>query len=120
MRVLTLGARPGRPVDSHGSRGFDVSAFGLTAEAHLVTVRLRAGGVIGRHPAAARQLLVVLSGDAVVSGAHGDPVVLGPGQAAVWEPNEPHETRSETGLVALVVEGDVDIAAEPRDRSSYP
>lgn len=119
MRVLTLGATPGRPVDANGSRGFDVSAFGITAEAHLVTVRLRPGGVIGRHPAAGRQLLVVLTGDAVVSGSSGDPVVLEPGQAAVWEPNELHETRSETGLVALVVEGDVDVAATPRE-VEYP
>ncbi|WP_193605441.1 cupin domain-containing protein [Nocardioides dongkuii] len=119
MRVLTLGARAGRPVDAHGSRGFDVTGLGITAEAHLVTVRLRPGGVVGRHPAAARQLLVVLSGDAVVSGSHGDPVVLEPGQAAVWEPNELHETRSETGLVALLVEGDVDIASGERDDPSY-
>lgn len=119
MRVLTLGDRPGRPVDAHGSRGFDVTAFGITAEAHLVTIRLKAGGVIGRHPAAGRQLLVVLSGDAVVAGSSGDPVVLRPGQAAVWEPNEPHETRSESGLVALLVEGDVDIAAAPRE-VEYP
>jgi quercetin dioxygenase-like cupin family protein len=119
MRVLTLGSRPGRPIDSNGSRGFDVTAFGITAEAHLVTVRLKAGGVIGRHPAAGRQLLVVLSGDAVVAGSSGDPVVLRPGQAAVWEPNEPHETRSTTGLVALLVEGDVDIAREERE-VEYP
>lgn len=119
MRVLTLGAQPGRPVDGHGSRGFDVHAFGITAEAHLVTVRLRAGGVIGRHPAAGRQLMVVLSGDAIVSGSSGDPVVLQSGQAAVWEPNEPHETRSETGLVALLVEGDVDIERVQRE-VEYP
>jgi len=115
MRILTLGDRPGRDVDAFGSRGFDVTAFGITAEAHLVTVRLAPGGLIGRHPAAGRQLLVVLSGDAAVSGSYGDPVPIGPGQAAVWEPNEQHETRSSTGLVALLVEGDVDIAGTVRE-----
>ena len=34
-----------------------------------------------------------------------------PGQAAVWEPDESHETRSEHGLTALIVEGDLDIGA---------
>lgn len=109
MRVISLDAVPRRTVDAHGSSGFTLGALGLTTDAHLVVVSLRAGGVIGRHPAAGRQVLVVVSGDALVSGSSGDPVSLGPGEAAVWEPNELHETRSETGLTALVVEGDLEI-----------
>jgi quercetin dioxygenase-like cupin family protein len=112
MRVLSLEGFPGRPNDAHGSKGFSVGAFGLTADAHLVVVRLKPGGVIGRHPAQGRQVLAVLDGDAMVSGSYGDPVAIGPGQAAIWEPYEEHETRSETGLTALVVEGDLDIASD--------
>jgi quercetin dioxygenase-like cupin family protein len=111
LRIVSLEGYPGRPIDAHGSVGFSVGAFGLTADAHLVVVRLRPGGVIGRHPAQGRQLLAVLVGEAIVSGSYGDPVAIGPGQAAVWEPYEEHETRSETGLTALVVEGDLDIAS---------
>jgi quercetin dioxygenase-like cupin family protein len=111
VRILSLEAFPGRPIDAHGSKGFTVGAFGLTADAHLVVVRLKAGGVIGRHPAQGRQVLAVLVGDAIVSGSYGDPVAIGPGQAAVWEPYEEHETRSETGLTALVVEGDLDVTS---------
>lgn len=111
MRILELAARPGRRIDAHGSRGFSVSALGLTADAHLVAVTLAPGGVIGRHPAAARQMLVVLTGDATVSGGSdgsGDSVEVRPGQAAVWEPHEPHETRTTGGLTALVIEGDIE------------
>jgi quercetin dioxygenase-like cupin family protein len=111
VRILSLEAYPARPNDAHGSRGFSVGAFGLTADAHLVVVQLAPGGVVGRHPAQGRQLLAVLLGEAIVSGSYGDPVVIGPGQAAIWEPYEEHETRSETGLTALVVEGDIDLAA---------
>lgn len=110
MRILDLTAVAHRPVEAHGSTGVSIGAFGLTAEAHLVTLSLRAGGVVGRHPAAGRQLLVVLEGDAQVSGSRGEPVAIGPGQAAAWEPNEPHETRTTGGLLALVVEGDLDLA----------
>lgn len=111
MRVLDLTALPHRPIDGHGSSGFSVGAFGLSADAHLVSVALAPGGVIGRHPAAARQLLVVLDGQAEVSGADGAPRRLSAGQAAVWEPGESHETRSATGLSALIIEGDLDIGA---------
>ncbi|MDP2775235.1 MAG: cupin domain-containing protein [Nocardioides sp.] len=112
MRILDLAARPGRRIDAHGSRGFTITALGLTADAHLVAVTLAPGGVIGRHPAAGRQMLVVLTGDATVSGGSdgsGEAVTVGPGQAAVWEPHEPHETRTSGGLTALVVEGELEL-----------
>ncbi|MCY4728636.1 cupin domain-containing protein [Nocardioides sp. STR2] len=111
MRILDLTGLPHRPIEAHGSRGFSVGAFGLGADTHLVSVALAPGGVIGRHPAVGRQLLVVLAGEAEVAGAEGVVHRLGAGQAAVWEPGETHETRSPTGLSALIVEGDLDIGA---------
>ncbi len=111
MRVLDLADLPHRPIEAHGSRGFSVGAFGLGADTHLVAVTLAPGGVIGRHPAVGRQLLVVLAGDAEVAGAEGTVRILAAGQAAVWEPGEQHETRSRGGLSAMIVEGDLDIGA---------
>ncbi|GAA1918174.1 cupin domain-containing protein [Nocardioides hwasunensis] len=111
MRLLDLTGLPHRPIDAHGSRGFSVGAFGISADAHLVAVRLEPGGVIGRHPAVGRQILVVLSGEAEVSGAELTVSRIGPGQGAVWEPGEVHETRSPGGLTAMIVEGDLDIGA---------
>ena len=111
MRILSLADLPHRPIDAHGSRGFSVGAFGISADAHLVAVTLAPGGTIGRHPADGRQLLVVLSGEAEVAGAEGSVRRLAAGEAAVWEPGEVHETRSPTGMVAMIVEGDLDIGA---------
>ena len=114
MRIVSVSALPHRHVDAHGSRGFRVGGLALTAEAHLVAVSLRPGGVIGRHPAAGRQLFLLVSGDAVASGEDGSPVQLSTGQAAVWEPGEQHEVRTEHGLTALVVEGELDVADPSR------
>jgi quercetin dioxygenase-like cupin family protein len=111
VRLLDLADLPHRPNEAHGSRGFSIGAFGISADAHLVAVSLAPGGSIGRHPAAGRQLLVVLTGEAEVSGAEGTVRRLGPGQAAVWEPGELHETRSPTGMSAMIVEGDLDVGA---------
>lgn len=111
MRIVDLEAVPRRRIEAHGSLGFDIGALGVTADAALVVVRLGPGGRIGRHPAAGRQLLVLLTGDARVAGYDGTPVDLSPGQAAVWEPDEAHETRTVAGLTALVIEGDVDLGA---------
>lgn len=111
MRILDLAALPHRRIEANGSHSFAVGAFGICADAHLVAVTLAPGGLIGRHPASGRQLLVVLVGEAQVSGADGTVQVIYPGQAAVWEPGESHETRSGAGLTALIVEGDLDIGA---------
>jgi quercetin dioxygenase-like cupin family protein len=111
VRILSLTDLPHRPVEAHGSRGFSVGAFGITADAHLVAVALAPGGVIGPHPAGGRQLLVVLSGSAEVAGAEGVVLPLTAGSAAVWEPGEVHETRSPSGMAGLIVEGDLDIGA---------
>ena len=111
MRVLSLVDLPHRPIEAHGSRGFSVGAFGITAEAHLVAVTVAPGGTIGRHPAAGRQLLVVVAGEAEVAGAEGVVRRIAAGEAAVWEPGEVHETRSPSGMVAMIVEGDLDIGA---------
>ncbi|GAA5119523.1 hypothetical protein GCM10023339_33440 [Alloalcanivorax gelatiniphagus] len=111
MRVLDLSELPHRPIEAHGSRNFSVGAFGISADAHLVAVRLAPGGTIGRHPAVGRQIMVVLSGEAEVSGAELDVRRIGAGEAAVWEPGEVHETRSPSGMTGMIVEGDLDIGA---------
>ena len=82
MRILDLSDLPHRPIEAHGSHGFSVGAFGISADAHLIAVALVPGGTIGRHPAAGRQLLVVLTGEAEVSwrGADRTPPRPGPGR----------------------------------------
>ncbi|HVM57895.1 MAG TPA: cupin domain-containing protein [Gaiellaceae bacterium] len=67
--------------------------------------RIAPGGRIARHPAAAPQLLAVLEGSGVVSGGDGVEEPIAAGEAVVWAEGEEHETRSDAGLVALVLEG---------------
>lgn len=67
--------------------------------------RLEPGGVIGRHPASVEQLLVVVEGSGWVSGADGERRPIAAGEAAFWEPGEEHETTSDEGLTAIVIEG---------------
>ena len=66
--------------------------------------RLAAGGCIRRHPATHPQILAVLEGSGTVSGADGGPEPIASGEAVFWEENEVHETRSASGMTALVLE----------------
>lgn len=67
--------------------------------------RLAAGGSIRRHPAAVPQLLAVVEGEGEVSGDDGVFQRIAVGDAVHWSAGESHETRSATGLTALVIEG---------------
>jgi quercetin dioxygenase-like cupin family protein len=89
-----------------GSRGMRLirisrSSSGLS----VVCVHLEAGGVIARHAAAVHQLFCVVSGTGEASGADGDFRAISAGTAAFWQQGEQHETRTETGLMAFIIEG---------------
>ena len=68
--------------------------------------RLAPSGRIRRHPATVPQILAVLEGSGSVSGEDGDPEAIRAGEAVFWSAGEEHETVSEAGLTALVLEGE--------------
>jgi len=114
MRLVRFDATRGRELDHHGSSGFRLTPLAALAEGQVACVHVAPGGRIGRHPAAGPQVLAVVAGEGTVSGADGVEEPIAAGLAAVWEPGEEHETRSEAGLTAFVIEGAVvDVLAGP-------
>ena len=75
------------------------------SDVHVAVFRLAPGGRIARHPATAPQLLLVVAGSGRVSGADGAFEAIRAGEAVIWDASEEHETVSEEGLTAVVVEG---------------
>jgi quercetin dioxygenase-like cupin family protein len=78
----------------------------LAPEAHAVVIEIGPGGVVGRHPAVVAQLFVVVRGTGWVSGADGLRIQISAGEAVLWEPAEEHESGSDEGMTALVVEAE--------------
>jgi len=104
MRIIDARTFQTRIVERFGSRGFAI--LPLAAGANVSIARLEREGMIGRHPAAVDQCLLVVSGRASVSGAEGSYVDIEPGQAAVWEAGEEHATLTDSGLIAVIVESE--------------
>ena len=94
-------------VADHGSHGFRIVPMARSEQTFVACIRLTAGGVIGRHEASGRQVFAVVDGDAVVSGTDGVEEGVLPGAAAIWEEGEMHQTRSVSGLTAILIEGDI-------------
>jgi quercetin dioxygenase-like cupin family protein len=68
--------------------------------------RLAGNGRIARHPATVPQILAVLEGAGRVSGADGSFQPIGAGEAVFWPAGEEHETQTEEGMTALILEAD--------------
>jgi quercetin dioxygenase-like cupin family protein len=80
------------------------SAAKSGASFQVVCFHLGAGARIARHPARSRQLLAVVDGSGWVSGADGHPQPIAAGEAVVWDEGEDHETASDDGMTAIVIE----------------
>lgn len=113
MKTFEFGPELGRHIESYGS-DFVISRLIHTEHLHVACMRLGPGGVIGRHKAVTHQLFAVVDGYGWVSGDDGERVAITAGEAALWTPGEEHEAGTETGMVAIVVEGDA-VAAGPAD-----
>jgi GrpB-like predicted nucleotidyltransferase (UPF0157 family) len=111
VRIFRFDEEVSIPVSRFGSR---IRLGPLTGEDSLVRAEvmyLPAGGLVGRHPAAAPQLFAVVAGTGWVSGAEQIPRPIGAGYAAWWDTGEAHEAGSEDGMTAICIEGEFEITA---------
>jgi hypothetical protein len=114
MRLVRFRPEQGRQIEHFGSVGFTLAPLASVSGGRVAGVHVEAGGLIGRHPSVGRQVLAVIGGSALVSGADGVEHAIGAGVAAVWEDGEEHETRTVDGFTGVVVEGDgIDVLAPP-------
>ena len=82
------------------------SPFEEGAPVQAAIFRFAPGGRLIRHPATRPQILAVLDGSGEVSGADGVGEPIAAGEAVFWTEGEEHETKSEDGLTALIIEGE--------------
>ena len=61
-------------------------------------------GIVGYHQAVVPQLLVVINGEGYVRNDKEEYFKVQSGDAVFWEKDEWHETKSDNGLTAIVIE----------------
>lgn len=107
MRIITFDSLPSHVITQFGSVHATIS--GITrgdAPFQLAFLRLEPGGILGAHPAVTPQLLVVIAGEGRVSGGDSVKHPLHQGITVHWDAGETHETTTDTGLTALVLESE--------------
>lgn len=90
----------------------DASDFVLTrmiqtkTEANIGCMYLERGGIVGYHQAKVPQLLLVIHGRALVRTEKTIDVEVEAGDAVFWKKDEWHESKTETGMTAIVLESE--------------
>ena len=75
-----------------------------SSELHVGCMRLQPGGLIVMHPASTPQLLAVVEGNGWIRGVDGAKTPISAGGAVFWSEGEMHETGTDSGMMAIVVE----------------
>jgi mannose-6-phosphate isomerase class I len=78
-----------------------------TGDVSIGCMYLEKDGVVGYHQATVPQLFLVVQGDGWVRGEETSKLPIKVGQAAFWQAGEWHESGTDTGMVAIVIESKV-------------
>ncbi len=102
-RTFRFDAELGRHVTQFGS-DFVISRLFHSGDLHVGCMRLAPGGLIGMHPASTPQLLAIVEGEGWIRGERGPKTPITAHDAVYWEEGELHETGTDSGMVAIVIE----------------
>lgn len=105
MDSFQISQADGRYITAYGSTGVRIVGLLRESPVTVAVINLEPGGLLGAHPAASDQFLLVTAGGGQAQ-AGGQVCPLLPGTAVVWRAGEVHETRADSdGLTAVVIEG---------------
>lgn len=107
MKIYRFDPQTSRQIDLSDSRKVSLTRIvRLTNVATISCMYIGAGGVIGHHPAASQQLFLAVEGEGWVRGETSEEIPIFTGQAVFWDKGEWHGSGSQTGMTAIVIEGD--------------
>ncbi|WP_077595826.1 cupin domain-containing protein [Oceanobacillus kimchii] len=75
-------------------------------ETHIGCMHLGKNGIIGYHQAVVPQLFLIMSGEGYVRSEKEEYLKVQTGDAVFWDKDEWHETKTNDGLTAIVIEGE--------------
>ena len=105
MQIFNLNKASGREISKFNSNFVMNRILHTKSAVQIGCMFLEENGVIGYHQAAIPQLLLITAGEGKVRGKNDSFVNVRQGDAVYWEEGEWHETKTEKGLVAIVIEG---------------
>lgn len=106
MRIFDFSEKVGKHISAFQSNFVMSKILKHQGDIHIGAMHLQENGIIGYHEAVVSQLLLIVDGEGYVCGADKEKVKVEAGQAVYWEKGEFHETSTEKGLMAIVIESE--------------
>lgn len=106
MNFYTFSQDSGSRVTQFNSEFIMSRIVATDGSTRIGCMHLAENGIIGYHQAIVPQLLLIVSGEGLVRSKEEKYFKVQPGDAVFWEKGEWHETKSETGLIAIVIESE--------------
>lgn len=106
MEIYKFDKKTGKRITKFDSNFVMSRIIQTEKTAQISCMYLEANGVIGYHQTAVPQLLLVLNGDGYVRGEKEEFIKVQAGDAVFWEKDEWHETKTDKGLTAIVIESE--------------
>ncbi|TXR63300.1 cupin [Bacillus sp. AR18-7] len=106
MKIFDFSEKVGKQITAFQSNFIMSKIVNHQGNIHIGAMHLKENGIIGYHEAVVSQLLLIVDGEGYVCGANKEKVKVEAGQSVFWEKGELHETSTERGLMAIVMEAE--------------
>jgi len=106
VKVFDFSEKSGKRISVFQSNFIMSKIVNHQGNVHIGAMHLQENGIIGYHEAVVSQLLLIMDGEGYVCGADKEKVKIRAGQAVFWEKGEFHETSTEHGLLAIIMEAE--------------
>lgn len=106
MEIYKFTKETGKKISKFNSNFVMSRIIQTEKPSHIGCMYLEENGVIGYHQAVVPQLLLILNGEGFVCGDAKEYIRVQPGDAVFWKKDEWHETKTNTGLTAIVIESE--------------
>ncbi|PGX52866.1 cupin [Bacillus anthracis] len=106
MKIFDFNEKVGKQLTAFQSNFIMSKIANHQGNIHIGAMHLKENGIIGYQEAVVSQLLLIVDGEGYVCGANKEKVKVEAGQAVFWEKGELHETSTERGLMAIVMEAE--------------
>ncbi|MBK5473938.1 MULTISPECIES: cupin [Bacillus] len=106
MKIFDFSEKMGKHISVFQSNFIMSKILNHQGNIHIGAMHLQENGIIGYQEAVVSQLLLIVDGEGYACGANKEKVKVEAGQAVFWTKGEFHETSTEKGLMAIVIESD--------------
>lgn len=106
MKIFSVDEKEGNHITAFNSHFLLTRLVKTASTTHIGLVFLEPGAKIGFHKAVVPQVLLVLDGEGFVRSDTQDNHPIKKRQAVSWDKDEGHETSTETGLTAIIIEAE--------------